>query len=117
MAMIKERLKVDWTSANRTVGPNLECVRWIQKPLVTPGSACLPPTRRIFFEGVFADEKKTSGSTSIDASRLIFQSAVFFKNRLDAKKQAGPTSLFFCNQAVKTSEFIERTLSTSDCSL
>ena len=53
---------------------------------------------------------RVSGSTSIDASRLIFQSAVFFKNRLDAKKQAGPTSLFFGIQAVKTSEFIERTL-------
>ena len=60
-----------------------------------------------------ADKKKTSGTTSIDASRLIFQSAVFFKNRLDAKKQAGPTSLFFGTQAVKTSEFIERTLSFS----
>ena len=30
--------------------------------------------------GVFADEKKTSGSASIDASRLIFQSAVSFSN-------------------------------------
>ena len=59
---------------------------------------------------MFADEKKTSGSARLDASRLIFQSAVFFKNRLVAKKQAGPTSLFFGNQAVKTSEFIERTL-------
>ena len=79
--------------------------RWLPPvPLVYPQPA------GFFFEGVFADEKKTSGSTSIDASRLIFQSAVFFKNRLDAKKQAGPTSLFFCNQAVKTSEFIERTL-------
>ena len=95
------------------MGPNLECVRWIQKPLVTHGTACLPATRRIFFEGVFAAEKKTSGSGSIDASRLIFQSAVLFKNRLDAKKQAGPTSLFFGTQAVKTSEFIERTLSFS----
>ena len=35
-----------------------------------------------FFEGVFADEKKTSGSASIDASRLIFQSAVSFSNPL-----------------------------------
>ena len=34
-----------------------------------------------------------------------------FKNRLDTKKQAGPTSLFFGIQAVRTSEFIERTLS------
>ena len=35
-----------------------------------------------FCEGVFADEKKTSGSAIIDASRLIFQSAVSFSNPL-----------------------------------
>ena len=69
--------------------PDLEGVRWIQNPPVTPGSACLPPTRRIFFLGVFADEIKPSGSGCIDASRLIFQSAVSFQIRLVAKKQAG----------------------------
>ena len=64
-----------------------------------------------FFLRVFADEKKTSGSACIDASRLIFQSAVCFQIRLVAKKQAGPTRLFFCIPAVKPSEFTERTLS------
>ena len=76
----------------------------------TAGYPRFPQPAGFFFEGVFADGKKTSGSASIDASRLIFQSAVFFKNRLVAKKQAGPTRLFFGTQAVKTSEFIERTL-------
>ena len=85
---------------------NLEGVRWIQNPLATPGSACLPPTRRIFFLGVFADGKKTSGSACIDASRLIFQSAVSFQTRLVAK----PTRLFLCIPAVKPSESTERTL-------
>ena len=41
----------------------------------------------------------------------------FFKNRLDAKKQAGPTRLFFGIQAVKTSEFIERTLKNQSASI
>ena len=63
-----------------------------------------------FFLGVFADEKKPSGSACIDACRLIFQSAVSFQIRLVAKKQAGPTRLFFCIPAVKPSEFTERTL-------
>ena len=72
-------------------------------PLDTPGSACLPPTRRIYFS--FADEKKHSGSACIDASRLIFQSAVSSQIRLVPKKQAGPTHLFFCIPAVKPSEF------------
>ena len=76
-------------------------------------SAGLPPTRRVFFLGVFADEKKTSGSACIDASRLIFQAAVSFKIRLVARKQAGPTRFFLCIPAVKTREFTERTLSAS----
>ena len=63
-----------------------------------------------FFLGVFADEKKPSGSACIDASRLIFQSAGSFQIRLVAKKQAGRTRLFFCIPAVKPSEFTERTL-------
>ena len=63
-----------------------------------------------FFFGVFADGKKTSGSACIDASRLIFQSAVSFQIRLVAEKQAGPTRLFFCMSAVKPSESTERTL-------
>ena len=63
-----------------------------------------------FFLGVFADEKKPSGSACIDASRLIFQSAVSFQTRLVAEKQAGPTRLFFCMPAVKPSESTERTL-------
>ena len=50
-------------------------------PLVYPRPAGL------FFLGVFADEKKTSGSACIDASRLIFQSPVSFQIRLVAKKQ------------------------------
>ena len=60
----------------------LGCVRWIQNPLDTPGSACLPQPAGFFFLGAFADEKKSSGSASIDASRLIFQSAVSFSNPL-----------------------------------
>ena len=72
----------------------LEGIRWIHNPLLTPGSACFTPTRRIFF-GVFADEKKTSGSACIDASRLIFQSAVPFQIHLVAKKQAGPFFSFY----------------------
>ena len=42
--------------------------RWIQKPLVTPDAACLPPTRRVFW-GVFADEKKPSGPACFFASQ------------------------------------------------
>ena len=53
-----------------------------------------------FFLEVFADGKKPSGSACIDASRLIFQSAVSFQIRLVAKKQAGPTRLFFCDQVL-----------------
>ena len=73
-------------------------------PLVYPQPAGFFPL------GVFADGKKTSGSACIDTSRLIFQSAVSFQIRLVAKKQAGPTRLFFCIPAVKPSEFTERTL-------
>ena len=73
-------------------------------PLVYPQPAGL------FFLGVFANGKKPSGSACIDASRLIFQSAVSFQIRLVAKKQAGPTRLFACIPAVKPSEFTERTL-------
>ena len=47
-------------------------------PTVNPS---LPLTRRDFW-GLFGDEKKTRGSASIDASRLIFQSAVSFSNLL-----------------------------------
>ena len=69
-------------------------IRWIPLvPLVYPQPA------GFFFLGVFADEKKTSGSACIDASRLIFQAAVSFKIRLVARKQAGPTRLFLCDQA------------------
>ena len=67
------------------------------KPLDTPGSAWLPPTRRVFFLGVFADEKKPSGSACIDASRLIFQ-----------------PMLADCIQAVKPSELTERTLNLQE---
>ena len=76
----------------------------------TPGSACLPPTHRVFFLGVFADGKKNKrmGSACIDASRLML--AVSFQIRLVAKKQACLTRLFFCIPAVKPSEFTERTL-------
>ena len=63
-----------------------------------------------FFLGCSLTKKKPSGSACIDASRLIFQSAVSFQIRLVAKKQAGPTRLFFCIPAVKPSEFTERTL-------
>ena len=69
-------------------------IRWVPPvPLVHPQPA------EFFFLGVFADEKKISGSACIDASRLIFQSAVSFQIRL-----------FFCIPAVKPSEFTERTL-------
>ena len=91
--------------------PNLAGVRWIQNPLDTPGSAFYPQPAGFFFLRVFAYEKKPSGSACIDASRLIFQSAVSFQIRLVAKNQAGPTRLFFCIPAVKPSEFTERTLS------
>ena len=57
-------------------------IRWVPPvPLVHPQPA------EFFFLGVFADEKKISGSACIDASRLIFQSAVSFQIRLVAKKQ------------------------------
>ena len=62
------------------------------------------------FLGVFAVAKKNSGSACIDASRLIFQSAVSFQIRLVAKKQAGPTRFFAFIPAIKPSEFTERTL-------
>ena len=69
-------------------------IRWIPPvPLVYPQPA------GFFFLGVFADGKKPSGSACIDASRLIFQSAVSFQIRL-----------FFCIPAVKPSEFTECTL-------
>ena len=81
-------------------------IRWIPPvPLVYPQPA------GFFFLGVFADEKEPSGSACIDASRLIFQSAVSSQIRLVAKKQAGLTRLFRCIPAVKPSEFTERTLS------
>ena len=81
--------------------------RWIPPvPLVYPQPAG-------FFSWGFADEKKPSGSACIDASRLIFQSAVSFQIRLVAKKQAGPIRLFLCIAAVKPSEFTERTLNVS----
>ena len=52
-------------------------IRWIPPvPLVYPQPA------GFLFLGAFADEKKSSGSASIDASRLIFQSAVSFSNPL-----------------------------------
>ena len=51
--------------------------RWLPPvPLVYPQPA------GFFSEGVFADEKKTSGSAIIDASRLIFQSTVSFSKPL-----------------------------------
>ena len=55
-----------------------------------------------FFLGAFADEIKPSGSACIDASRLIFQSAVSFQIRLVAKKQAGPDPLVFLHPSGKT---------------
>ena len=56
-------------------------IRWISPvPLVYPQPA------GFFFLGVFADEKEPSGSACIDASRLIFQSAVSSQIRLVAKK-------------------------------
>ena len=80
-------------------------IRWVPPvPLVHPQPA------EFFFLGVFADEKKISGSACIVASRLIFQSAVSFQIRLVAKKQAGPTRLYFCIPEVKPSEVTERTL-------
>ena len=84
---------------------NSKSARYPRFRLFTPN----PPA--FFYLGVFADGKKTSGSACIDASRLIFQSAVSFPIRFVAKKQAGPTRLFFCIPAVKPSEFTERTLS------
>ena len=79
-------------------------IRWISPvPLVSPN----PP---FFLLGVFADEKNPSGSASIDASQLIFQSAASFQIRFVAKKQAGTTRLLNCTPAVKPSEFIEHTL-------
>ena len=69
-------------------------------PLVYP-----QPAAGFIFLGVFADGKKNSGSACIDGSSLNFQSAVSFQIRLVAKKQAGPTRLFFCIPAVKPSEF------------
>ena len=70
----------------------------------------LPPTRRFFLRGVFADEKNPSGSASIDASQFIFQSAASFQIRFVAKRQTGTTRLFNCTPAVKSSEFTEHTL-------
>ena len=67
-----------WRTIHICTGTHLESVRWIQNPLDTPGSACLPPTRRIFFSWGVRWRKKPSGSACIDASRLIFQSAVSF---------------------------------------
>ena len=52
----------------------------------------------------------TKKNPCIDASRLIFQSAVSFQIRLVAKKQAGPTRFFAFIPAIKPSEFTERTL-------
>ena len=63
-----------------------------------------------FSLGCSLTKKKSSGSACIDASRLIFQSAVSFQIRLVGYQQAGPTRLFFCIPAVKPSEFTERTL-------
>ena len=53
--------------------------------------------------GYFFLECSLAGSTCIDASRLIFQSAVSFQIRLVAKKQAGPTRFFAFIPAVKPS--------------
>ena len=67
---------------------HLEGVRWIQNPLDTPGSACLHPTRRIFFSwGVFAGGKKNSGSACMDASRLIFSRLYLFKSAWSQKNK------------------------------
>ena len=78
---------------------------------IPPVPLVYPQPAGILFAWVFADGKKNSGSDCIDASRLIFQSAVSFQIRLVAKKQAGPIRLYFCTPAVKPSEFTERTLS------
>ena len=54
----------------------------VSEPASYPRFRLFTPNPPRFFWGVFADEKKTSGYASIDASRLIFQSAVSFSNPL-----------------------------------
>ena len=66
----------------------------LQNPLGTSGSAWLLPTHRIYFLRVFADGKKTSGSASIDATRLILQSAVSFQSRWGAKNKRVRSACF-----------------------
>ena len=72
-------------------------IRWLPPvPLVYPQPAGFFPWR-VRWRG----KTKRVGSASIDASRLIFQSAVSSQIRLVAKRQAGPNCSFLCTPAVK----------------
>ena len=69
--------KKSWVSKTRGRSMNSKSARYPRFRLFTPNPLFFPHC-------VFADGKKNSGSASIDASRLIFQSAVSFQIRFVA---------------------------------
>ena len=63
-------------------------VRWIRNPLATPGSACLPLTRRIFSLACSLTKKKPAGPLASMLADWFFSRLYLFKSAWSQKRPA-----------------------------